>query len=138
MSLTLLGCSGGHTNSLVPGADLIMGSSGSTVASGVIFTLTPPALRTCEHPDGRMTIKASWDARASGATSVTIWVSNAGSEEKRWFHGGPVGSADTGPWAVDGLVFRVADGGKKGRTLVTHTFHAVTCLEEPQSAVVTQ
>lgn len=133
LSLGLAACRGRHTEGSVPGAELITGADGSIGVSGVIMTLTPPALRICDHPDGRMVVKVSWDVRASGATSVTIWVSDASSEEKRFFHGGPTGSVDTGPWAADGLVFRVEDGNKKGRTLITKTLHAMRCLTGPSN-----
>ena len=134
VSLALAACSARDSHTSVPGADLITGESDSVAASGVTLTLTPSVLRTCEHPDGRTAINASWDVRSSGATSVTIWVSEANSDEKRWFHGSSVGNANTGPWAVDGLIFRIEDGDKKGRTLVTRVFHAITCLAEPQAA----
>lgn len=133
MSLVLAACSGKQTDTHVPGANLITGADGGSEVPGVTMTLTPPTLRTCEHPDGRMVVKIGWDARASGATSVTIWVSDVGSEEKRFFHGGAVGSVDSGPWAVDGVVFRVEDGDKKGRTLITRTLHAVACLADASS-----
>lgn len=128
MSLLLAACSEKHLETSVPGADLITGISGSIDVPGVTMTLTPPTLRTCEHPSGRMVAKVSWDVRAAGATSVTIWVSDASSDEKRFFHGGPVGSVDTGPWAGDGLILRLEDGDKTGRTLAIRTLHAVRCL----------
>ena len=128
MSLVLAACSGKHAQITVPGADLITGIDDSAGVPGAILTLTPPTLLTCEHPDGRMIAKVSWDVRAAGASSVTIWVSDAGSEEKRFFHGGPEGSVDTGPWASDGLIVRLEDGDKKGRTLATRTLHAMRCL----------
>jgi hypothetical protein len=133
LSLALAACSGKHAEAPVPGVDLITGTDGYTGVPGATMTLTPPTLRICEHPDGRMVAKVSWDVRASGATSVTIWVSDAGSEEKRFFHGGPIGSVDTGPWAADGLIVRLEDGDKKGLTLVTRTLHAVRCLVESSS-----
>lgn len=133
-ALVLVACSGRRSETTVPGADLITGVDGGAQVPGVTMTLTPPTLRTCEHPDGRMVVNASWDARAAGASSVTIWVSDANSKEaKRFFHGGVVGNADTGPWAADGLVFRIEDGDKVGRTLITRTLHAVTCMAESSS-----
>lgn len=133
MSLALAACSGRRAEVLVPGADLITGADHGVGVPGATMTLTPATLRTCEHSDGRMVVRVNWDVRASGAASVTIWVSNAGSEEKRFFYGGPVGSVDTGPWASDGLVLRLEDGDKKGRTLVTRILHAVPCLARPSS-----
>ena len=126
--LMLAACSGKHMEMRIPGANLITGVDGSPEVPGATMVLTPPTLRTCDHPDGHMVVKVSWDVRATGTSSVTIWVSDAGSKEKRFFHGGPVGSADTGPWAGDGLTFRLEDGDKRGRTLVSHTLHSVYCL----------
>lgn len=134
----LAACSGRHANLVVPGADLIDGEDLATAASGVAVTLSPAQLRTCEHPDGRMVVTISWDVRASGAIGVTIWVSDpSDAKEKRFFQGGPVGSAETGPWAADGLVFRIEDSNKKGRTLATRTLHSVVCLVEPSSSQAT-
>lgn len=91
----------------VPGANLITGKAGGRQLSGVTMELSPGMLRTCEHAGGRMVAKVSWNAKSSGAKSVTIWVSDSTSEEKSWYHGAAEGSAETGPWVGDGTMFRI-------------------------------
>lgn len=114
----------------VPGADLISNKSSGTQLPGVTMELTPRTLRTCEHPGGRMIAKVTWNAKSSGAKSVTIWVSDSDSDgpEKSWLHGEVEGSADTGLWVGDGTVFRMADGDAKKRTLAMRKVHAVDCM----------
>ncbi|MEV8521853.1 hypothetical protein ABZR86_18810 [Dyella marensis] len=112
----------------VPGANLITGKAGGRQLSGVTMELSPGMLRTCEHAGGRMVAKVSWNAKSSGAKSVTIWVSDSTSEEKSWYHGAAEGSAETGPWVGDGTMFRMADGDAKRRTLAVREVRAVDCM----------
>ena len=81
-----------------------------------------------------MVARVSWNAKSSGATSVTIWVSDASSEEKSWYYGEAEGSAETGPWVGDGTLFRMADGKAKGRTLAVREIHAVDCMTARRAA----
>ena len=121
----------------VPGADLITGKSGGTQLAGVTMELAPGILRTCEHRGGRMVTKVSWNAKSSGARSVTIWVSDGtgNGPEKSWLHGAAEGSAETRPWVGDGVVFRMADGDAKHRTLAVREVHAVDCMLSQQKDV---
>ncbi|MBT2117214.1 hypothetical protein KK141_01870 [Dyella sp. LX-66] len=126
-ALALAGCSERQT-APIPGAALILGTGDGVELPGVTMALTPGTLRTCEHPDGRMVAKVAWNAKSAGVSSVTIWVSDATTAEKSWYHGPVEGSADTGPWVGDGAVFRMADGSAKQRTLAVLRVHAVNCM----------
>lgn len=68
----------------------------------------------------------AWDARASGAGRVMLFIGTRDGGEKPFTGGIAHGSRTTGPWARPGMVFRLRDGGS-GRLLAETVLEARDC-----------
>ena len=79
----------------------------SEALPGVNFNVAPDKLRACDPP---RIAKVSWNATAAGVSTVRIFVSKEGEEEKLFVHLGAEGSTDTGPWVTAKAVFVLKDG----------------------------
>jgi hypothetical protein len=96
-----------------------------TPATGGL-SATPDTVRTCDAGK-KLTSRLQWDVTGSKAENVTVTVENPKThQEKRFGHGGPVGTKQTGPWLRPGLVFRVRDSAN-GRELAAVTIKGVPC-----------
>ncbi len=102
------------------------GAATNSAASVAGLSVTPDTVRTCDVRKGQRAI-LKWDVSRSGAKNVVLTVENPKSElEKRFGHGGPVGSKQTGPWLRPGLVFRVRNQDGNAQ-LAAVTIQGIAC-----------
>ena len=89
---------------------------GSESCGPVTFEAQPATLSACTPS---AIVRLSWDARNSGQQSVAIYFRQR-DDEKLFFHGGPEGSQETGPWVRPNTVFtlRSRDGSRKLASLI--------------------
>lgn len=105
----LAGCDRGTTPSAAqPVASRSDGvAPASTPLAGI--SASPDSVKLCEVRKGVPTT-VRWDVSASGASKVILTVQNPKTgTEKRFGHGGAVGTKQTGPWLRPGLTFKVRD-----------------------------
>lgn len=129
LSMLATACSQQSTSSpdhgQVPGVSLLTGRD--PAKKGVTFFVTPASIRTCEHPNLRMSAEVTWNVQSAKVRSITIWVDDRSSGPKKWLSGRPSGSARTGDWIGGNATLRMTDD-KTGSTLAVHHFYITRCL----------
>lgn len=90
------------------------------------LTASPDSVRACE-PSKHPPTTLHWDVTGSGAQKVIITVTNPKSgEEKRFGHGGPTGTKQSGPWLRPGVIFRVRNQANNAE-LASRTIRSIAC-----------
>ena len=86
----------------------------------------PGVVRVCDVKKG-ISAQLGWDVSDSGAEKVVLYVTNPRTkEEKRYGHGGPIGTKRTGPWLRPGMIFTVRDQAT-GKDLASTTIEGALC-----------
>jgi hypothetical protein len=88
------------------------------------LTLDPAVLPGCALGHGAV-IAVRWDAHAIKTKFVQVALTRPGGGERGWTRGKPVGSRNTGRWAVDGMTFILRDD--RGRELTRKTLETSRC-----------
>ena len=121
LTLCVSGCDRADSNSPAIGT-----ASPAKATTAAALSADPDSVKTCQ-PGKRLSTDLRWDVTSSGVEAVILTVVNPkDGSEKRFGHGGPVGSKTSGRWLRPGVVFKLRNQADYAE-LASVTIKGVAC-----------